>query len=113
MQPAQAGLEAALASASWCGPRWPVFSNVTTAPVTDDSVARELLLQQLTSPVRWVEVIRAMATAFPDATFVEMGPGNVLTGLLRRLAPGHQARTCGTVPEVEALLNCLSRQGRL
>ncbi|MEK6612478.1 MAG: ACP S-malonyltransferase [Gemmatimonadota bacterium] len=107
MQPAQVGLEAALATPSWHRPRWPVFSNVTTAPVTDETVARDLLLRQLTSPVRWVEVIRAMATTFPDATFVEMGPGNVLTGLLKRLAPGHQARTCGTVAEVEALLTSL------
>ena len=107
MEPARPGLEAALAAASWRRPRWPVFSNVTTAPVTDEAVARDLLLQQLTSPVRWVEVIHAMAAAFPDATFVEMGPGSVLTGLLKRLAPGHAARTCGTVAEVEALLSTL------
>ena len=107
MQPAQAGLEAALAAAAWRPPCWPVYSNVTTSPVTDAGVARALLLKQLTSPVRWVEVIRAMAAAHPDATFVEMGPGSVLTGLLKRLAPSHQARTCGTVPEVEALLSNL------
>ena len=107
MQPAHAGLEAALAGASWQTPRWPVFSNVTSAAVTETAVARELLLRQLTSPVRWVEVIRAMAAAHPDATFVEMGPGNVLTGLLKRLAPSHQARTCGTTAEVGALLASL------
>ena len=107
MQPAHAGLEAALAGASWQAPRWPVYSNVTAAPVTEAVVARELLLQQLTSPVRWVEVIRAMAAAHPDSTFVEMGPGSVLTGLLKRLAPEHAARTCGTVGEVEALLASL------
>ena len=107
MQPAHAGLEAALAGASWQAPRWPVYSNVNAAPVTEAVVARELLLQQLTSPVRWVEVIRAMAAAHPDSTFVEMGPGSVLTGLLKRLAPEHAARTCGTVGEVEALLASL------
>jgi len=113
MQPAHAGLETALAAASWHAPRWPVFSNVTTAPVTDAAVARELLLRQLTSPVRWVEVMRAMASAHPEATFVEVGPGNVLTGLLKRLAPGHHARTCGTVAEVEALLASLEQQANL
>jgi len=107
MQPAQAGLGAALEAASWDAPRWPVFSNVTAAPVSEAAVARQLLLRQLTSPVRWVELIRAMAAAHPQATFVEMGPGNVLTGLLKRLAPGHAARTCGTVTEVEALLAAL------
>jgi [acyl-carrier-protein] S-malonyltransferase len=48
-----------------------------------------------------------MAASYPNGTFVEMGPGNVLTGLLKRLAPNHAARTCGTVAEVEALLGAL------
>lgn len=104
MQPAQVGLEAALGAVSWSAPAWPIYSNVTAAPVTDAASARDLLLRQLTSPVRWVEVIRNMAAAHPGATFVEMGPGNVLTGLLKRLAPEHRAVTCGTVAEVEGLL---------
>ncbi|MDP1889667.1 MAG: ACP S-malonyltransferase [Gemmatimonadaceae bacterium] len=107
MQPAEAGLGEALGRAAWSAPSWPVFSNVTAAAVTDASVGRDLLLRQLTSPVRWVALIQAMAAAYPDATFVEMGPGNVLTGLLKRLAPNHAARTCGTVAEVEALLGIL------
>lgn len=107
MQPAEAGLGDALGRASWNAPAWPVFSNVTAAPVTDLATGRDLLLRQLTSPVRWVGVIQAMAAAHPGATFVEMGPGNVLTGLLKRLAPNHAARTCGTVAEVEALLSDL------
>jgi [acyl-carrier-protein] S-malonyltransferase len=107
MQPAQPGLEAALSAVQWRVPRWPVYSNVTAEAVSGAGVARDLLLRQLTSPVRWVQVIRAMAAAHPDATFVEMGPGNVLTGLLKRLAPDHAARTCGTVAEVEALLSSL------
>jgi [acyl-carrier-protein] S-malonyltransferase len=107
MQPAPEGLGAALNSSGWSAPIWPVYSNVTTAPVTDAAAARDLLLKQLTSPVRWVELIRAMSAAHPDATFVEMGPGNVLTGLLKRLAPNHKAMTCGTVAEVEGLLGSL------
>lgn len=104
METAAVGLEAALQAAAWTDPVVPVFSNVTANAVTSSATARELLLKQLTSPVRWVSVVRAMAAAHPDATFVEMGPGNVLTGLLKRLAPGHPAQTCGTVAEVEALL---------
>ena len=108
MQPAQAGLGAALGSAQWSAPAWPVFSNVTAQPVSDAAVASDLLLKQLTSPVRWVQVIQAMAAAYPEGTFVEMGPGNVLTGLLKRLAPNNPAKTCGTVAEVEALLAMFS-----
>jgi [acyl-carrier-protein] S-malonyltransferase len=107
MQPAEAGLRAALDAAEWRDPRWAVYSNVTALPTTASADARSLLLRQLTSPVRWVSVIQAMAAAFPGATFVEMGPGNVLTGLLKRLAPNHAAKTCGTVGEVEALLATL------
>ena len=107
MQPAEAGLGEALGRSAWSNPAWPVYSNVTAGAVTEASVARDLLLRQLTSPVRWVAVIQAMAATYPGATFVEMGPGNVLTGLLKRLAPTHAARTCGTVAEVESLLGML------
>ena len=104
MASAAGGLERALSGAAWREPTWSVFSNVTADPVRSAADARELLLRQLTSPVRWVDVIRSMAAAYPSATFLEMGPGSVLTGLLKRLAPNHSARTCGTAAEVESLL---------
>ncbi|MGA0919465.1 MAG: ACP S-malonyltransferase [Gemmatimonadaceae bacterium] len=104
MQPAEAGLTAAIAAASWQTPTFPVWSNVTTKPVTEMAIGRELLVRQLTSPVRWVEQVRAIAAAHPGVTFVEMGPGAVLTGLVKRLAPGCHYLTCGTAAEVEALL---------
>ena len=108
MAPASAGLDAALTAARWSDPSYPVYSNVTAKRIGDSGTARQLLLQQLTSPVRWVQVIEAMAADQPTATFVEMGPGNVLTGLLKRLAPHNPAMTCGTVSEVEALLARIS-----
>lgn len=108
MTPAAAGLDAVLSEARWSDPSYPVYSNVTAQKVGDAGTAKQLLLQQLTSPVRWVQVIRAMAADYPGATFVEMGPGNVLTGLLKRLAPDHPARTCGTVADVESLLSLLN-----
>jgi [acyl-carrier-protein] S-malonyltransferase len=104
MAPAARGLDTALSGARWTDPAFPVYSNVTARRVGNAELARKLLLEQLTSPVRWVQVIEAMASEHPGALFVEMGPGNVLTGLLKRLAPGHTAMTCGTAAEVEALL---------
>lgn len=104
MAPAAAGLQEALQAGQWSSPRVPVWSNVTAAAVSDVTSARELLLRQLTSPVRWVDVVRNMAARFPGTTFVEMGPGAVLTGLVKRLAPDCRTMTCGTVAEVEALL---------
>jgi len=104
MEPAAAGLKQALDAARWREPSWPVWSNVTAEAVGDAATAKTLLHQQLTSPVRWVEVVRNLAARFPGTTFVEMGPGAVLSGLVKRLAPGCTTMTCGTVAEVEALL---------
>lgn len=104
MQPAAGGLQEALDAARWRDPVLPVWSNVTGEAIGDAATAKTLLLQQLTSPVRWVEVVRNMAATFPGTTFVEMGTGSVLSGLVRRLAPDCTTVTCGTVAEVEALL---------
>ncbi len=104
MAPAAAGLKTALEAARWRDPSVPVWSNVTAEAVGDATMAKQLLHQQLTSAVRWVEVVRNMAARFPGTTFVEMGPGGVLSGLVKRLAPGCTTMTCGTVAEVEALL---------
>lgn len=104
MEPAQAGLGAALQAAQWRDPNVPVWSNVTAEAVGDAATARDLLLKQLTSPVRWVEVVRNVAARFPGTTFVEMGPGAVLSGLVKRLAPDCRTMTCGTVSEVESLM---------
>jgi [acyl-carrier-protein] S-malonyltransferase len=108
MRPAAEGLKSSLAAANFAPAAWPVYSNVSAQPVTAPADARALLLTQLTSPVRWVQVIQAMAAAHPGGLFVEMGPGNVLTGLLKRLAPDHPAMTCGTVDDVNALLERVS-----
>ena len=105
MQPAARGLAEALHAAHWRDPAVPIWSNVTTEAVGDAATARALLLRQLTSPVRWVELVRNAAARFPGTTFVEMGPGAVLSGLVKRLAPDCKTMTCGTVSEVEALLN--------
>lgn len=104
MAPAADGLKTALDAARWRDPSVPVWSNVTAEAVSDATRAKHLLHQQLTSAVRWVEVVRNMAARFPGTTFVEIGPGAVLSGLVKRLAPDCTTMTCGTVAEVEALL---------
>ena len=76
--------------------------------MTAPAQARRLLLEQLTSPVRWTDVVRSLAKAYPDALFVEMGPGNVLTNLTRRIAPQIKSATCGTAVEVDQLLKTVS-----
>jgi [acyl-carrier-protein] S-malonyltransferase len=103
MAVAREGLEAQLASATLSRPRFPVVSNVTAEPVRDEGAARRLLVDQLTSPVRWTASMQAMVAA--GATqFFEVGPGSVLSGLLRRVDRSVSAQTVGTAAEVAALL---------
>jgi [acyl-carrier-protein] S-malonyltransferase len=103
MDPAVIGLTDAIATSAFTDPVYPVYSNVTAEPSTTATDAKDLLLRQLTSPVRWSTEIRNIAARFPEALFVEMGPGSVLTGLMGRLVKGARTFACGTAAEVEKL----------
>jgi [acyl-carrier-protein] S-malonyltransferase len=108
MQPAVVGLTNAIATSAFTDPVYPVYSNVTAEPTTTATDAKDLLLRQLTSPVRWSTEVRNMAAQYPDALFVEMGPGNVLTGLMGRLVKGARTFACGTTADVEKLLQMVA-----
>jgi [acyl-carrier-protein] S-malonyltransferase len=86
MESAQKGLQEALENTPVRDASIPVYANVTAQPVRDAGEIRRLLLQQLTSPVRWEESMMAMAVD-GAATFVEIGPGKVLQGLVKRTLP--------------------------
>jgi [acyl-carrier-protein] S-malonyltransferase len=107
MDDAAAGLEAALRAAPIAAAHFPVYSNVSTYPSAGSADAKKLLLRQLTSPVRWTELVRHMAEDVPDALYVEMGPGAVLSTLVKRIIPGARTMTCGTAAEVEQLIGAL------
>jgi [acyl-carrier-protein] S-malonyltransferase len=104
MRPAAEGLAEALDLVTMAEPRVPVIANVTGEPVTDSMTARRLLLEQLTAPVRWTRVVERLAADHSGALFVEMGPGSVLTGLVKKIAPQVETATCGTVADVDQLL---------
>ena len=108
MQPAVVGLTNAIATSAFTDPVYPVYSNVTAEPATTATDAKDLLLRQLTSPVRWSTEVRNMAAQYPGALFVEMGPGNVLTGLMGRLVKGARTFACGTTADVEKLLQMVA-----
>ena len=108
MQSAESGLTEILAATEMRDPRFPVYANVDARPVTNAMTARERLVRQLTSPVRWTDEVQALASAYPDALFVEMGPGTVLVGLVRKIAPSVKTASCGTVAEVEQLLGLVA-----
>jgi [acyl-carrier-protein] S-malonyltransferase len=104
MVPAVDGLREALAGARFVDPAFPVFANASGEAVRTGVDAKRLLADQLTAPVRWVACMQAAADLCPGATFVEMGPGAVLSGLLKRIVPGAKAITLGTADEVERFL---------
>ena len=105
MAPAAAGLEAELAKAPLADPAFPVVATASAQPVREAGAARRLLVEQLTAPVRWVECVQALAAAAGDAPrFIEIGPGNVLTGLAKRIVPGAATVNLGTAAEVRAFL---------
>jgi len=104
MKPAVPGLQQALEQVTFAEPRVPIFANATAGPVTTGTDARRLLAEQLTAPVRWVECMQAAGAAVPGARFIEIGPGNVLSGLLKRIVPGASSTALGTAAEVEKFL---------
>jgi [acyl-carrier-protein] S-malonyltransferase len=108
MEPAVVGLTDAIATSAFMDPLYPVYSNVTGGASTTAVDAKALLLRQLTSAVLWSAEIRNIAASFPDALYLELGPGNVLSGLVGRLVKGARTFTCGTPPEVEKLLQMVA-----
>lgn len=103
MRAAEDGLREHLEAISLEAPGFPVVSNVTAAPVTDPDEARRLLVEQLTAPVRWTASMRAMLDA-GVTRFYELGPGNVLAGLMRRIERSAEVVSLGTADQVEEFL---------
>jgi len=101
MGPAQNHLQLALERAAFHDPSFPVLANATAEAVKDASRARRLLSDQLTAPVRWVECMEhAARMGGDDARYVEIGPGAVLAGLLKRIVPEANVVSLGTADEV-------------
>jgi [acyl-carrier-protein] S-malonyltransferase len=104
MEFAVVGLSKALDLAHFADPRFPIYANVNAQPITDAALARRLLLEQLTAPVQWTRTIESLALLHPGALFVEMGPGTVLKGLVKKIVPDATVLSCGSGADVDALL---------
>lgn len=83
MQPAQDRLATDLAALAFADPRVPLMNNVDAAPARDAAACRDGLVRQVSGAVRWQESLERLAAAGVD-TFVEIGPGNVLAGLVKK-----------------------------
>lgn len=86
MEPAKDILKAELDKTPFYDAKFPVYANVTAKPVTNKDEIKELLYQQVTTPVRWEETIVNMINDGVEE-FVEIGPGKVLQGLVKRINP--------------------------
>lgn len=84
MQPAQEELAEAIAAAEFKTPRCPIYQNVDGKPHTDPAEIKENLIKQLTAPVRWTYDVQAMVADGANE-FVELGPGAVLQGLVKKI----------------------------
>jgi [acyl-carrier-protein] S-malonyltransferase len=101
MAPAREGLTPTLAALPFADLTCDLYNNVDARAVRAASDVRGGLVRQVDAPVRWVELVQRMAADGFD-TFVEVGPGSVLSGLIRRIARGATTVQVGTAAQLEA-----------
>ena len=87
MGPAREELAAAIEATPFSKPICPIYQNVTTTAVTDTDTIKKNLIAQLTAPVKWTQSVRQMA-ADGATSYIEVGPGKVLQGLVAKIVPG-------------------------
>lgn len=106
MAPAADAMAEALRASPPLSPMVPLVANVSAARTTDPAEIIDLLVKQVTATVRWRECMLTMASLGVDS-FVELGAGKVLSGLVKRIAPEASGTNAGTPAEIEALLKIL------
>lgn len=106
MQSAAEGLRPDIEAASIHDLHTPLIGNVTATPLHVAADVRSELLAQIASPVRWSASVQRMAEMGID-TFVEIGPGKVLSGLIKRIAPQARCFNAGTLAETHAVVDSL------
>jgi len=110
MQPAADRLAAELERVEIAAPEVPVVTNVEAAPNQDPSRVRELLTRQVTAPVRWEESVGRLGSMGVTRA-IEVGAGNVLAGLVRRIAPAITAASAGDPEAIVASVAMLADAG--
>ncbi|PZR33761.1 MAG: [acyl-carrier-protein] S-malonyltransferase [Azospira oryzae] len=90
MEPAKEELAAAIEATTFATPLCPVYQNVNALPATDIATIKKNLIAQLTAPVRWTQSVQNMVKD-GGKTFIECGPGKVLQGLVKKIAPEAEA----------------------
>jgi [acyl-carrier-protein] S-malonyltransferase len=106
MAPAADAMQAALEESRPGAPMVPLVANVSAAKVTDPDEIARLLVAQVTATVRWRESVLAMVGLGVDS-FIELGAGKVLAGLVKRIAPDAATASVGSPAEIEQFLKTL------
>lgn len=106
MRPARERLFADIGKVALHPPRFPVYSNVLAKPETRPALIRELLLEQITHPVRWVEILQHLKE-MGVRVYLEFGTGKVLTGLVGRTLEGVEARSLTNPQEIAEYLTLI------
>jgi [acyl-carrier-protein] S-malonyltransferase len=101
MEPARGAIDERIDAIAFSAPRLPVAENVVGTLVSDSVELRSLLKPHGVSPVRWESSVRALAEA-GTASFLEAGPGDVLTKLMKRIVPDAAARAIGSPEDARA-----------
>lgn len=104
MRPVADALREAFGSVSWSAPSFPLVSNVDAQPRRDIEDIKGRLLEQTYSPVLWLDSVKTMVDAGVQR-FVEIGPGNVLTGLVKRCVKGVKGISLSKVQDLDGLLD--------
>lgn len=92
MEPAREELASAIENAAFHKPQCPIYQNVTTVAVSESTEIKKNLIAQLTAPVKWTQSVKNMVNDGADV-FMEVGPGKVLQGLVKKIAPQVEARS--------------------
>jgi [acyl-carrier-protein] S-malonyltransferase len=111
MQPAQEEVARVLGGIALADPHIPVAANVTGSLVTTADAARDALIRQVTGAVRWVDCVKALIAAGPQL-FIEVGPGKVLSGLMKQIDPAQKALNVEDVASLEKTLADLASAAR-
>jgi [acyl-carrier-protein] S-malonyltransferase len=106
MAPAAEKLKERFGAYKWSDPAWPIVCNVSAAPLSSAEELRAALFEQTCSPVRWTESVARMADDGADL-FLELGPGEVLSGLIKRCRKGLGVMAAGTPEKLEAMARFL------
>lgn len=110
MQPAAAGLARAVAATNINDATIPVVSNIEALPLTGAQAIREELTQQIASSVQWTRTIELLVS-MGVTTFLEIGPGQALTGMVKRIAKGATTLNAGSAADIEKVVGVKREMG--